>query len=232
MPRRIRAEVCAGTDLCIGQIGHGLRPRATSSYNYSLLIKFAKVHGGITSQFTLKWAKMQTSRLVLEGLQQGFATSGPRATTQPAKPFSVALPNTLIFPIMHENPNVHEKTKVYTKKLNFSCGPARCLKLVIWPTDKKCCTPLAYSNNTIISFVMQYKNDNTTFHRSSAVSVALALNFDVRGVLNCEKLLLVTSLAWKHEKKLCDRLSLLVANIWSLLMQIIIYLPHLHEHTV
>ena len=28
------------------------------------------------------------------------------------------------------------------KKLNFSCGPARCLKLVIWPTDKKCCTSL------------------------------------------------------------------------------------------
>jgi len=36
---------------------------------------------------------------------------------------------------------------------------------------------------------MQYKNDNTTFHRSSAVSVTLALKFDVTGVLNCEKLL-------------------------------------------
>ena len=23
------------------------------------------------------------------------------------------------------------------KKLNFLCGPARCLKLVIWPTEKK-----------------------------------------------------------------------------------------------
>jgi len=32
------------------------------------------------------------------------------------------------------------------KKLNFSCDPARCLKLVIWPTDKKCCTPLLYIN--------------------------------------------------------------------------------------
>jgi len=28
------------------------------------------------------------------------------------------------------------------KKLHFSCGRARCIKLVIWPTDKKCCTPL------------------------------------------------------------------------------------------
>ena len=36
---------------------------------------------------------------------------------------------------------------------------------------------------------MQYKNDNTTFHRSFAVSVALALKFDVTGVLNCEKLI-------------------------------------------
>ena len=34
---------------------------------------------------------------------------------------------------------------------------------------------------------MQYKNDNTTFHWSSAVSVGLALKFDVKGVLNCEK---------------------------------------------
>jgi len=39
---------------------------------------------------------------------------------------------------MHENPN----PTVYAKKLNFSCGPARRLKLVIWPTDKKCCTSL------------------------------------------------------------------------------------------
>jgi len=43
---------------------------------------------------------------------------------------------------MHENPNVHEKTDAYMKKLNFSRGLARCLKLVIWATDKKCCTPL------------------------------------------------------------------------------------------
>jgi len=35
--------------------------------------------------------------------------------------------------------------------------------------------------------LLQYKNHNTTFHRSSAVSVALALKFDVTGVLNCEK---------------------------------------------
>jgi len=34
---------------------------------------------------------------------------------------------------------------------------------------------------------MQYKNDNTAFHRSSAVSHALALKFDVTAVPNCEK---------------------------------------------
>jgi len=33
------------------------------------------------------------------------------------------------------------------KKINISCGPARCLKLVIWPTDKKCCTPLLYAKS-------------------------------------------------------------------------------------
>ena len=37
------------------------------------------------------------------------------------------------FPIMYENSN----PTVYVKKINFSCGPARCLKLVIWPTNKK-----------------------------------------------------------------------------------------------
>jgi len=79
---------------------------------------------------------------------------------------------------------------------------------------------------------MQYKNDNTTFHRSFAVSVALALKFDVTGVLNCEKLIdnFACLKAWK---KLCDKSSLLdmlVANIWYLVMQIIIYLPHLHGY--
>ena len=38
---------------------------------------------------------------------------------------------------MHKNPN----PTVYVKKLNFSCYPARCLKLVIWPTDKMLHTP-------------------------------------------------------------------------------------------
>ena len=71
-------------------------------------------------------------------LGQGCVTGGPRATTRLATPFRVALANTLIFPFMHENPNL----TVYVKKLNFSCGPPRCLKLVIWPTDKNCCTPL------------------------------------------------------------------------------------------
>jgi len=49
--------------------------------------------------------------------------------------------------------------------------------------------PTVTSNNTIMLFVMEYKNDNTTFHRSSAVSVALALKFEVTGVLHCEKLI-------------------------------------------
>jgi len=75
------------------------------------------------------------------GVQQ--AARGP----QPGPPSHLVwhLPTLLFFPIMHENPNVHEKNKVYTKKLNFSCGPARCLKLVIWPTDKKRCTSLIYT---------------------------------------------------------------------------------------
>jgi len=45
------------------------------------------------------------------------------------------------------------------------------------------------STETTILFVKQYKNDNTTFHLSSAVAVVLALKFDVTGVLNCEKLI-------------------------------------------
>jgi len=65
-----------------------------------------------------------------------------------------------------------------------------------------------------------------------AVSITLALKFDFTGVLNCEKRIdnLACLKAWK---KLCDRLSLLnmsVANIWYLLMQVIIYLPHLHGY--
>jgi len=81
---------------------------------------------------------------------------------------------------------------------------------------------------------MQYNNDIATFDRSSVVSVALALKFDVTGVLNCEKLI-GNFAAWRHEKKLCDRLSLLdmlVANIWYLLMQTIMYLPHLHGYII
>ena len=54
-----------------------------------------------------------------------------------------------------------------------------------------------YSNNTIISFVMQYKYDNTAFHRSSAVFVALASKSDVTGCgrYKLRKNLLITSLA-------------------------------------
>jgi len=38
---------------------------------------------------------------------------------------------------MHEKPN----PTVYVKKLNFSCGPPRCLRLVMWPTDKNVAHP-------------------------------------------------------------------------------------------
>ena len=60
------SNILSGTDLRISHISHGLGPRASPSYNYSLLtLKFAKVRRGITSQFTLKRAKMQSSRLFL-----------------------------------------------------------------------------------------------------------------------------------------------------------------------
>ena len=80
-------------------------------------------------------------------LNQGWATRGPRATTRPAKPFNVALANTLIFPHHVWKSQCTWKTKVYMKKLHFSCVPATCLKLVIWPSDKNCCTSpgLGYS---------------------------------------------------------------------------------------
>jgi len=70
---------------------------------------------------------------------------------------------------------------------------------------------------------MQYKNSNTAFHRSSAVSVALGLKSDVTAVLNCEKIDNFACL--KARKNLFDRLSLLdmlVASIWYRLMLIII----------
>ena len=50
---------------------------------------------------------------------------------RPVKPFSVVIANT----------DFSHWFIPYMKKINFSCGPARCLKLVIWPTDKWC-TPL------------------------------------------------------------------------------------------
>ena len=56
------------TDLRIGQIGHGLGSRAfgvpRNSFLWRLIIKlkFGKLRRGITSQFTLKRAKMQMSR--------------------------------------------------------------------------------------------------------------------------------------------------------------------------
>jgi len=40
---------------------------------------------------------METFPVILV-LTQGCATGGPRATTRPANPFSMALANTLIFP--------------------------------------------------------------------------------------------------------------------------------------
>ena len=83
------------TDLRIGQTGRGLGPRATLSYDDSLLT--AQLLRGIISQFTLKRVKMQTSTF-------------------------------------------HQ-----------------------------------HRNNTIILFATQYKNDNTAFHRSSAMSGGFAL---------------------------------------------------------
>jgi len=44
------------------------------------------------------FSKEEYRRLLLQGLEQGCATGGPRAKTRPAKPFSVALANTPIFP--------------------------------------------------------------------------------------------------------------------------------------
>jgi len=73
--KHTKASVQPVTDSRIGQIGHVLGPRvyrAPSSFFLWRLItnlkfitdlKFAKLHGGITSQFTLKRAKMQRSRL-------------------------------------------------------------------------------------------------------------------------------------------------------------------------
>jgi len=55
--------IYAVTDLRIGQIGHGIGPRATPCDDDSLL-KFGKLRRGTTSQFTLKRAKMQISRLL------------------------------------------------------------------------------------------------------------------------------------------------------------------------
>jgi len=61
-----------------------------------------------------------------------------------------------------------------------------------------------YSNNTTILFITQYKNDNNAFHRSSAVSGGLALESDVKAVLNCEKL--IDNFArLKGRKNRCDR---------------------------
>jgi len=64
------------TDLRIGQIGDGLGPRLfggpaqlflmTADY---ITLKIAKQRRGITSQFTLKRAKKQTSRLLSVQLQ-------------------------------------------------------------------------------------------------------------------------------------------------------------------
>ena len=66
--RDVREEQ-PGTDLRIGQIGHGLGPRAFGGPAQPLLwelninLKFVKLRRGITSQFTLKRAKLQMSTL-------------------------------------------------------------------------------------------------------------------------------------------------------------------------
>jgi len=52
------------------------------------------------------------------GLEQGCATGGPRATTRPAKTFSVAIANTLIFPTLSHFSHTFWFI-VYMKKLHF-----------------------------------------------------------------------------------------------------------------
>jgi len=68
----LKITICskAVTDFRRGQIDHGLETRVLSAPCNSLLwrliiyLKFAKLRRGITSQFTLKRAKMQTSMLL------------------------------------------------------------------------------------------------------------------------------------------------------------------------
>jgi len=88
------------------------------------------------------------------------AARGP----QPGPPSHLVwpLPTLSFFPIMHENPI----PTVYVKKRNFSCGPPRCLKLVIWPADKKRCTPLIY----IMPFIYANEGD---FHETKIKCVRL-----------------------------------------------------------
>jgi len=60
----------SGTDLRIGQVGHGLEPHAFGDpaqllpMTTIINLKTAKLRRGITSQFTLKRAKMQASRFL------------------------------------------------------------------------------------------------------------------------------------------------------------------------
>ena len=79
--------------------------------------------------------------LYARGVQQ--AAHGP----QPGPPSHLVwpLPTLRFFPLFPIFPT--HWFIVYMKKLNFSCGPATCVKLVIWPTDKKCCTPLLYAKS-------------------------------------------------------------------------------------
>jgi len=96
------------------------------------------------------------------GVQQ--AARGP----QPGSPSHLVwpLPTLWFFLIMHETPN----PTVYVKKLNLSCGPARCPKLVMWPTDKKCCTPLVYAYFHSLFSAASYSQGNSLVY--SAISAS------------------------------------------------------------
>jgi len=69
------------------------------------------------------------AKLTISIIQQAARGRQPGPPSHLVRP----LPTLWFFPVMHENPN----PTVYVKKLIFLCGAPRCLKLVIWPTDKK-----------------------------------------------------------------------------------------------
>jgi len=111
--------------------------------------------------FVVKKLSQRNIILYIRGVQQ--ATRGPQPG--PASHLVWPLPTLRFFP-MHE-------ILMYLKKLNFLCGPARCLKLVIWPTDKRCCTPLLYIKTKILigHKNLSIKKSQLSFHEPSQVNL-------------------------------------------------------------